>query len=346
VRISLNETRKVKILQNFNHNMNFKMFLLVLASFLRFIPAKTLLMLGDSSISQKNSRITDFISTCFYYLGNFSLTTIDNNTFCDVDFNFDSLPPADIIIVVPGTECIVNRICSIEHFADVLKISLTSLLKRKSIERIIVTSPLLLGEMVDGSNPFDDDFEEFSAVCEAATNHKDSRIQWLDLRSLILKYLERNNRDNLPSSLLTFDGFRHNNKGSMFIAAHILLTLNLAHVAFVLIEKEVSLELQNRPPRDEDIALIRMILSVMPESAIQSQLHTQPEHQIFVQNLLEGSREYHWELNPQFFRHQLTPEQSEHLLDFTDESLDNWLKVSEQFVSSEIYSGDASHVEL
>lgn len=104
-------------------------------------------------------------------------------------------------------------------------------LQSEGIKDIFVTTPLLWGERVDGTNPYDDALEEFSAVngmIAAAMG-----VQFIDIRSPILKYLERFNKENLPMGILTYDGFHLSEEGHILIAKTILEGLGVIKFSYL-----------------------------------------------------------------------------------------------------------------
>jgi lysophospholipase L1-like esterase len=86
---------------------------------------------------------------------------------------------------------------------------------------LLLGSPTLHGEMIDGSNVDDEYFEEFSAVCEKLCKGK-KFAKFVDLRMEILKYLEDQNTENVAVGKLTFDG-RHLNPVGHDLIASILI---------------------------------------------------------------------------------------------------------------------------
>jgi hypothetical protein len=113
-------------------------------------------------------------------------------------------------------------------------ISLASLLMEVEGVKIIVTTSLVHGEKIDGKNQLDEVAEEFSGTIKRfASGHENVKL--FDARQYLHSTLENINFENIPSSVLTYDGFNLNSVGHKYVANFLLDSLEVKH-SIVFIE--------------------------------------------------------------------------------------------------------------
>ena len=94
--------------------------------------------------------------------------------------------------------------------------------------RVILCTPTVIGEKIDGTNEYDGMLEEYSAISRKVAT--DTDCQMLDLRQIFMGYLKANNPENLKRGVLTRDGVHLNKKGNSFLSG---LVLDALHVPLV-----------------------------------------------------------------------------------------------------------------
>jgi isoamyl acetate esterase len=77
-----------------------------------------------------------------------------------------------------------------------------------------------VGEKHDGTNKDDPRLEEFAEVERQVAQEK--KVPLNDLRKAFLAYWKKNNPDNKPSGILTYDGNHFNDAGHQFVAEQML----------------------------------------------------------------------------------------------------------------------------
>jgi isoamyl acetate esterase len=105
---------------------------------------------------------------------------------------------------------------------DTFKKGLEELIDKLQKEKIQVIQCTLtsVGEKHDGTNKDDPKLEEFAAVARDVAKAKNVPIN--DLRKAFVEYWKKNNPDNKPSGLLTYDGNHFNDAGHQFVAEQML----------------------------------------------------------------------------------------------------------------------------
>jgi isoamyl acetate esterase len=86
--------------------------------------------------------------------------------------------------------------------------------------RVVQCSLTSVGEKHDGTNKDDPKLEEFAQVQREVARTK--RVPLNDLRKAFVAYWEKNNPDNKPSGILTYDGNHFNQRGMDFVAEQML----------------------------------------------------------------------------------------------------------------------------
>ena len=77
-----------------------------------------------------------------------------------------------------------------------------------------------VGEKHDGSNKDDAKLDEFAAVEREVAKAK--KVPLNDLRKAFVEHWKKNNADNQPNGILTYDGNHWNQKGHDFVAERML----------------------------------------------------------------------------------------------------------------------------
>ncbi len=89
---------------------------------------------------------------------------------------------------------------------------------------VILCTPSVIGEKIDGTNKYDMMLDEYSAISRTiATQYS---IPLCDLRSAFIDYLKKNNLANSEKNVLTFDGVHLNDTGNKFVAGQVLAVLD------------------------------------------------------------------------------------------------------------------------
>jgi lysophospholipase L1-like esterase len=106
--------------------------------------------------------------------------------------------------------------------AETFKAGLEELIDRlqKAEIRVVQCSLTSVGEKHDGTNRDDPKLEEFAEIARRVAAAR--KVPLNDLRKAFVEYWKRNNPDNKPSGLLTYDGNHFNQKGMDFVAERML----------------------------------------------------------------------------------------------------------------------------
>jgi isoamyl acetate esterase len=105
---------------------------------------------------------------------------------------------------------------------DKFKSSLEELIDRlqKAGIQVIQCSLTSVGEKYDGTNKDDPNLEAFAQVEREVAAAK--KVPLNDLRKAFVGYWKKNNADNKPSGILTYDGNHFNQNGMDFVAEQML----------------------------------------------------------------------------------------------------------------------------
>jgi lysophospholipase L1-like esterase len=109
---------------------------------------------------------------------------------------------------------------------ETFKTSLEELIDKLQKEKIQVIQCTLtsVGEKHDGSNKDDTKLDEFAEIERQVAKAKNVPLN--DLRQAFVEHWKKNNPDNKPSGILTYDGNHFNQKGMDFVAAMMLRKFN------------------------------------------------------------------------------------------------------------------------
>ena len=89
--------------------------------------------------------------------------------------------------------------------------------------RVILCTPSVIGEKVDGGNNLDAKLDAYAAI--SRTVAKDAQVQLCDLRQAFVDYLKKHNPDNKASGILTSDRVHLNPAGNELVAGVIMKSL-------------------------------------------------------------------------------------------------------------------------
>src|SRR5262245_25801448 len=105
---------------------------------------------------------------------------------------------------------------------DTFRSGLEELIDRLQREKVQVIQCTLtsVGERHDGTNTADAKLDEFAAVQREVAKAKGVPLN--DLRKAFVEHWKRNNPDNKPSGILTYDGNHFNDAGHEFVAEQML----------------------------------------------------------------------------------------------------------------------------
>ncbi len=93
--------------------------------------------------------------------------------------------------------------------------------------RVILCTPTVIGEKVDGTNEYDKMLDEYSDISRKVARETGSQL--LDLRKAFMVYLKEYNPENVEKGILTSDTVHLNKKGNSVLAGLMLDALNVPH---------------------------------------------------------------------------------------------------------------------
>jgi len=91
--------------------------------------------------------------------------------------------------------------------------------------RVILCTPTVIGEKVDGTNKYDEMLYQYSDISRKVA--KESGSQLLDLRKAFMVYLKKHNSENVEKGILTSDTVHLNKNGNKVLAELMLGALNV-----------------------------------------------------------------------------------------------------------------------
>ena len=105
---------------------------------------------------------------------------------------------------------------------DTFKTGLEELIDKLQKEKIqvVLCSLTSVGEKHDGTNKDDPNLDAFAEVARGIAKAKNVPLN--DLRKAFVEYWKKNNTENKPSGLLTYDGNHFNDTGHQFVAERML----------------------------------------------------------------------------------------------------------------------------
>lgn len=91
---------------------------------------------------------------------------------------------------------------------------------KKQGSQIVLCTPTVIGEKINGQNPMDADLDKFAgAIRELAKNNS---LALCDLRTVFTDYIKKHNKNNQEKDILTTDGVHLNETGNQLVADSIL----------------------------------------------------------------------------------------------------------------------------
>lgn len=90
--------------------------------------------------------------------------------------------------------------------------------------RVILCTPSVVGEKIDGSNPQDTMLDEYSDISRRVVKETGSTL--CDLRRAFMEYLRAHNPANQEKNILTYDRVHLNDEGNRLVAGEILKALS------------------------------------------------------------------------------------------------------------------------
>ena len=178
-------------------------------------------------------------------IGNLSFNVLieeDHSIFPVLESTLQSpINQPNITIIMLGTEIVKSTIISIDYFEYYLNRTL-NMINNTNCREVYIISPFLYGEKSDNSNPYDDFYEEITYIGMQLSKYY--KYKYIDIRNLLLKYLQKNNNENLSHSILTYDGFHLNPYGQRLIATEILYNIGIKNITTF---KPIKLNIHNMP---------------------------------------------------------------------------------------------------
>jgi isoamyl acetate esterase len=87
---------------------------------------------------------------------------------------------------------------------------------QKNGAQVVLCTPSVIGEKYDGSNPEDDDLEQYASVSRAVA--RQTKAVLCDLRKAFIDFLKKNNPQNREEGILTTDRVHFNDAGNQLVA--------------------------------------------------------------------------------------------------------------------------------
>lgn len=100
--------------------------------------------------------------------------------------------------------------------------ALITLFQKNNI-RVVLCTPTVIGEKLNGANPQDADLNAYGEVVRSLA--KEKNCQLVDLRQLFLQYLNQYNTENKEAGILTTDRVHLNETGNKLVAEALLPAL-------------------------------------------------------------------------------------------------------------------------
>lgn len=97
---------------------------------------------------------------------------------------------------------------------------------KSSGARVILVTPAVMGERIDGRNRFDRSLNEYAAITRMVAKNTGSRV--IDLRHAFMKYLYKHNKRNVHQGVLTKDSVHFNERGNRLLSQLMLRTLGVS----------------------------------------------------------------------------------------------------------------------
>lgn len=140
----------------------------------------------------------------------------------------------DVLQKKPSTVFIYIGVNDVWHWqhergttADEFKAGLEDITTRilKSGAKIILCTPSVIGERVDGSNKYDHMLDDYADISRNLACQ--NGVELLDLRAEFMTYLKAHNPHNMAQGILTKDGVHLNKQGNIFLSSLVLEAFNV-----------------------------------------------------------------------------------------------------------------------
>ena len=103
--------------------------------------------------------------------------------------------------------------------------SIVSKIKLITEAKIILVTPAVMGERIDGRNAFENDLDEYSAITLNVARR--TKSQAINLHESFMSYLQEHNKNNLHTGVLTKDSIHLNVRGNQLVANLLLKELDV-----------------------------------------------------------------------------------------------------------------------
>lgn len=100
--------------------------------------------------------------------------------------------------------------------------ALIALFQKNNI-RVVLCTPTVIGEKLNGANPQDADLNAYGEVVRSLAKEKNCEL--VDLRKIFLEYLVQHNTENKEAGILTTDRVHLNDTGNKLVAEALLPTI-------------------------------------------------------------------------------------------------------------------------
>ncbi|MCH2178894.1 MAG: Dabb family protein [Mariniblastus sp.] len=100
---------------------------------------------------------------------------------------------------------------------------------------VILCTPSVIGEKIDGSNPLDEMLEEYSEISRSVAEQTGSNL--IDLRVAFMNHLKKHQNEESSGNVLTTDGVHLNQAGNAFVAEQMLKGLREKDVKTTIAKK-------------------------------------------------------------------------------------------------------------
>ncbi len=153
--------------------------------------------------------------------------------------------------------------------------------------KVVLCTPTMIGEKVDGTNPLDKMLEEYSAISRRVA--RDTKSNLLDLRKRFVTALRKSNEKNVDKGILTSDTVHLSPAGNQFVAHQMAAALHgendgtrlLRHVVLFQFKddatpaqvQEVVDAFELLPTRIKEVHGLERGINVSPENLAQGLTH-------------------------------------------------------------------------
>jgi hypothetical protein len=168
-------------------------------------------------INQLKDRLDNNIK--IEHIGTGAASLADLNSMLKDEINDDRLSPLYTVVCMLGYDDIVR----LRKPARDVRIELAhtvSYLADHNVTHIALATSFIFGDKKDLTNEFDEDLEELSGIIKRLSRL--FNVGLIDVHMGLMKGLERYNIENIPSSILTFDGEHLNTLGHTIVANTLL----------------------------------------------------------------------------------------------------------------------------